>query len=150
MLLRHVASGLIWHDASGALDNLKELSLFRNQIGDTSMISFADALGKGALAALETLELRINAIGDAGMSALAKAITPGPNGKGALPQLKELNLYYNQIGDVGMQALAGAVSKGALAPGAEVFLGGNSVTETGKQAMHNAAEAQQRDLSVYF
>ena len=39
------------------------------------------------------------------------------------------------------------VSSGALAPGAEIFLGSNSVTETGKQAMHNAAEA--RDL-VHF
>ena len=93
---------------------MQVLNLHGNQIGDTSMISLADALGKGALAQLNGLFLSDNQISDAGLSALAKAITPGPSGKGALPQLKKLYLHYNQIGDVGMQALAGAVSKGAL------------------------------------
>ena len=37
---------------------------------------------------------------------------------------------------------------GALAPGANVFLGGNNATETGKQAMRDAAKA--RGLSVYL
>ena len=82
------------------------LNLEGNQIGDTGMISLADALGKGALAALETLDLRLNAIGDAGMSALAKAITPGPNGKGALPQLGKLFLGSNKIGDSGLWLVA--------------------------------------------
>ena len=93
---------------------MQELNLPNNQIGDTGMISFADALGKGALDKLTTLYLMGNKISDAGLSAFAKAITPGPSGKGALDNLKELHMYNNQIGDVGMQALAGAVSKGAL------------------------------------
>ena len=47
-----------------------------------------------------------------------------------------------------MQALAGAVSKGALASGARIFLGGNSVTETGEQVMRDAAKT--RRLNVTF
>ena len=36
---------------------------------------------------------------------------------------------------------------GALAPGAKSYMYNNSATETGKQAMHDAAKA--RGLSVY-
>ena len=65
--------------------------------------------------------------------------------------MQELNLDYNKIGDVGLQAFADALGKGALAPGAYISLaeglGGNSATETGKQAMRDAAKA--RGLSVY-
>ena len=73
---------------------------------------------KGALASLESLFLNDNRIGDEGMSALAKAITPDKDGKGA------------------------------LAPGASISLSGNNATETGKQAMRDAAKA--RGLRVYF
>ena len=75
------------------------------------------AHANGALDKLEKLFLSTNAIGDEGMSALAKAITPDKDGKGA------------------------------LAPGATVYLGANNATETGKQAMQEAAKA--RGLSVY-
>ena len=61
---------------------------------------------------------------------------------------QELYLNSNKISDAGMTAFADAVGKGALAPGAEVFLGGNDATETGKQAMRDAAKA--RGLSVYL
>ena len=92
---------------------------------------------------VQELWLIDNNIGDAGLTAFAKAVESG-----ALPQLEKLYLDQNQIGDVGMQALTGAVSKGALAPGAEVYLNyNNSATETGKQAMRDAANA--RGLSVY-
>ena len=60
---------------------------------------------------------------------------------------QELHLYENQIGDAGLTALAKAVESGALAPGATVKLEANSATETGKQAMRDAAKA--RGLSVY-
>ena len=49
MLLRHVASVLIWHDASGALPSLTELKLYKNQICNAGMSALADALSKGAL-----------------------------------------------------------------------------------------------------
>ena len=48
------------------------------------------------------------------------------------------------LGDDGLKALAEAC--GALAPGAKIFLSDNSATETGKQAMRDAAKA--RSLSV--
>ena len=127
--------------------HVQVLVLNKNKISDAGLTAFAKAVESGALPQLKDLMLSGNKISDSGLSALAKAITPGPSGKGALPQLKELFLRDNQIGDVGMQALAGAVSKGALAPGATVYLGANSATETGKQVMRNAAKA--RGLSVY-
>ena len=61
---------------------------------------------------------------------------------------QELFLFTNKIGDAGLTALAKAVESGALAPGATVYLGSNSATETGKQAMRDAAKA--RGLSVHF
>ena len=61
--------------------------------------------------------------------------------------MQVLALGGNQIGDVGLIAFAKAVEKGALAPGAKVYLNNNSATETGKQAMRDAAKA--RGLSVY-
>ena len=59
-----------------------------------------------------------------------------------------LALEDNKIGDAGLTALAKAIESGALAPGAKVFLSGNSATETGKQAMRDAAKA--RGLRVRF
>ena len=61
--------------------------------------------------------------------------------------MQHLYLDDNLIGDTGMISLADALRKGALAPGAEVYLMRNSATETGKQAMRDAAKA--RGLSVY-
>ena len=60
---------------------------------------------------------------------------------------QELYLHENQIGDAGLTALAKAVESGALAPGATVYLEANSATETGKQAMRDAAKP--RGLRVY-
>ena len=82
------------------------------------MSFYARFFARGALAALENLNLQGNAIGDAGMSALATALTPDKDGKGA------------------------------LAPGAKVYLHGNSATETGKQAMRDAAKARGLIVSV--
>ena len=61
--------------------------------------------------------------------------------------MQYLSLAGNKIGDAGMISLADALGKGALAPGAKVYLNNNSATETGKQAMRDAAKA--RGLSVY-
>ena len=60
---------------------------------------------------------------------------------------QKLWLSNNKIGDAGLTALAKAVESGALAPGAAVYLGANKATQTGKQAMRDAAKA--RGLSVY-
>ena len=60
--------------------------------------------------------------------------------------MQELVLMENNIGDAGLTALSKAVESGALGPGATVSLGANSATETGKQAMRDAAKA--RSLSV--
>ena len=61
--------------------------------------------------------------------------------------VQTLWLSENKISDAGLTALAKAVESGALAPGATVNLLSNSATETGKQAMRDAAKA--RGLSVY-
>ena len=111
------------------------------------MSFYARFSASGALASLEKLFLSANGIGDEGMSALAKAITPDKDGKGALAQCTYLSVSGNTIGDAGMSALASACASGALAPGATVYLGANSATETGKQAMRDAAKA--RGLSVF-
>ena len=62
--------------------------------------------------------------------------------------MQVLDLRGNKIDDAGLTALAKVVETGALAPGARVFLGNNSATETGKQAMRDAVKA--RGLNVYF
>ena len=68
-------------------------------------------------------------------------------GSGALASCQRLELDYNQIGDVGLSALAEACAKRALAQGANIYLQDNdNATETGKQAMRDAAKA--RGLSV--
>ena len=59
-----------------------------------------------------------------------------------------LGLENNKIGDPGLTALAKAVESGALASGATIYLEENSVTETAKQVLRDAAKA--RGLSVYF
>ena len=89
------------------------------------------------------LQLGGNRIGDAGLTALAKAVESG-----ALPALESLDLSSIQIGDVGLSALASACASGALAPGATIYLANNNTTETGKQAMRDAANA--RDLILRF
>ena len=73
--------------ASGALPQLKELYLFKNQIGDVGMQALAGAVSKGALDKLQKLYLDLNQIGDAGLSALATALTPGQSGNVALDKL---------------------------------------------------------------
>jgi hypothetical protein len=67
--------------------NMQGLDLYNNQIGDTGMISLADALRKGALPKCTVLFLGGNQIGDVGMSALATAI-----GSGALDKIKSIYL----------------------------------------------------------
>ena len=52
------------------------------------------------------------------------------------------------MGDTSMIKLSEALGKGALAPGATVDLRFNNATETGEQAMRDAAKA--RGLSVHF
>ena len=96
---------------------LTKLELLGNQFGHIGMSALASACENGALRQLETLSLGSKEIGDSGLSAFATVLTPGPSGKGA------------------------------LAPGATVSLLSNSATETGKQAMRDAAKA--RGLSVY-
>ena len=57
--------------------NMQGLDLYNNQIGDTGMISLADALRKGALPQLQELYLGGNSIGDVGLSALADVVSRG-------------------------------------------------------------------------
>ena len=57
-----------------------------------------------------------------------------------MANLKELWLGGNHIGDLGMSSLSEALAKGSLAPGAKVSLQGNTATEAGKQAVHDATK----------
>ena len=61
--------------------------------------------------------------------------------------MQVLELSDNKISDAGSLPLQGGVESGALASGATILLGGNSVTETGKQVMCNTAEAHGLDVS---
>ena len=64
--------------------SLTKLLLYRNKLGDESMIALAGAVSKGALASLRTLSLAKNLIGDDGLKAFAEAC----RAKGALACLE--------------------------------------------------------------
>jgi Ran GTPase-activating protein (RanGAP) involved in mRNA processing and transport len=76
--------------ASGALPQLKELDLTRNQIGDEGLESFSAALVSGEIAKLEKLMLRGNQIGDEGMKSFSTALASG-----AMANLKTLHKSGN-------------------------------------------------------
>lgn len=112
--------------AVGALQNLKELGLAGNQIGDVGLTAFSAALGSGALANLEELDLDGNQIGDLGVSALASACA-----NGAMANLEELELTFNQIGDPGMTSLSDALAVGALPQLEFLEIGFNRIGDDG-------------------
>ena len=64
--------------SKGALNNLENLNLKNNKIGNEGMEAFAEALSKGVLNKLTHLNLYGNKIGDEGMKAFAKALSKGP------------------------------------------------------------------------
>ena len=160
----------------GALPALKDLQLSGNQIGDIGLSALATALGSGALASLNALMLGGNKIGDAGMTAFADAVGNGAlavpegvhigftcDGSGICP-IRGVRYHlsgedydlcaseYAKLSEHEQQNYEHIepteFAMGALAPGATVSLGNNNTTETGKQAMRDAANA--RDLSVRF
>ena len=83
--------------------NMQELYLQNNQISDTGMISFSDALGKGALPQIKQLYLHDNQIGDIGMQALAGAVS-----KGALASGARIFLGGNSVTETGEQVMRDA------------------------------------------
>jgi Leucine-rich repeat (LRR) protein len=97
--------------SSGALANLVDLQLGNNQIGDTGMIAFVDAIKPtdeipmGALAKLTNLDLAYNKIGDDGMKALSDAIAMG-----GLGCLQKLELHSNPASDSAKNAVQAVAS----------------------------------------
>lgn len=85
--------------ASGHLSRLARLNLSVNSIGKGGMESFKSASENGSFATLQYLNLDANEIDDDATRALAGA---------RLQSLTELNLFWNKIGDVGVVALAKA------------------------------------------
>ena len=65
-----------------------------------------------------------------------------------MPKLKDLGLSSNQIGDEGAVALAEAVGKGALPKLKKLWLIGNKLSQTAKDAWE-VVEAKRRGLDVY-
>ena len=127
----------------GSLASLKVLSFRGNQIGDSGMIAFADAIKPtdeipmGALASLTKLDLDNNKIGDEGIKAFSTALSSG-----ALASLEVLLLYDNQIGDKGMKAFSTAISSGALASLEALGLGGNHIDDEGMKAFSTALSSR--------
>ena len=56
--------------------NMQELYLQNNQISDTGMISFSDALGKGALASNATIYMQGNNVTETGKQVMRNAAEP--------------------------------------------------------------------------
>ena len=96
--------GMKWSDADGValvgalraaherggLQQLEELMLFDNQMGDETAAALASLLEAGAMPKLKELGLNCNQIGEAGMAALASAVRGG-----ALPSCEEIDLGGN-------------------------------------------------------
>ncbi len=122
--------------ANGYLENLKELWLEDNNIGDSGMSAVAVAIASGYLANLEWLWLSYNQIGDSGMSAVAGAIA-----RGYLEKLKELWLNDNQIGDDGMKAFADAIDIGDLANLEWLCLSSNQIGDDGMKALSTTIDS---------
>ena len=57
--------------------DMQALALNNNQIGDTGMIKFSEALATGAMANCQELYLNDNQIGDKGLEALSGALATG-------------------------------------------------------------------------
>ena len=71
----------------GGLQQLEELNLYGNQMGDETAAALASLLEAGAMPKLKTLGLGGNRIGEAGMAALASAVRGG-----ALPSCERIGL----------------------------------------------------------
>ena len=99
----------IIHAPASVLQNLYELWLSNNQIGDEGAVALFDALGDGALANLGDLRLQFNQVGDAGLDRLSVAL-----GKGALSKTWYLGLSDNAFTDVGLGALEVCVEAGGM------------------------------------
>ena len=96
--------GMKWSDAEGValvgalraaherggLQQLEELHLFDNQMGDETAAALAALLEAGAMPKLKELGLYRNRIGEAGMAALASAVRGG-----ALPSCERIYLGGN-------------------------------------------------------
>ena len=74
----------------GGLQQLEELNLYGNQMGDETAAALASLLEAGAMPKLKTLRLGGNRIGEAGMAALASAVRGG-----ALPSCTYIVLFAN-------------------------------------------------------
>ena len=86
--------------------DMQALALNNNQIGDTGMIKFSEALATGALANVTTLNLAANQITDKGTEAFSAALATG-----AMAHLNDLYLSSNPISDESKGTMRSAMSK---------------------------------------
>eukprot|EP00163_Fabomonas_tropica_P024479 TRINITY_DN4226_c0_g1_i6.p1 TRINITY_DN4226_c0_g1~~TRINITY_DN4226_c0_g1_i6.p1 ORF type:complete len:478 (-),score=57.51 TRINITY_DN4226_c0_g1_i6:106-1485(-) len=87
---------------------LQQLVFARNELGDTFMTQFAQALSKHAQSMehpLELLDLSHNHIGDSGCVSLCEYLSQGHSA-----HLKQLHLSHNKVGNGGIQALGEALA----------------------------------------
>ena len=144
-------------------DQLKELNLQSNFIGDDGLASLAEAIAdEGALPNLQELILSDNIIKNYGCARLAAAIEKGGLRKlrdlqiggneiddegivkfapslAHLTSLIELGLEDNNIGDRGLRALADVVALGSLSQLRVLALDDNLFTGEGMRAFVNAS-----------
>ena len=97
------------------LDQLRLLSLWRNNIGEVEAKKIAKNLTQ-----LASLDLSLNEIGDVGAKAIAENLI----------QLTSLNLRFNDIGDAGATAIAGKLTQLT-----SLNLNGNRIGDAGAKAI---------------
>ena len=95
-------------DACAAVPNLEVLYLARNHIGDSGVAALAERAAESTIWQLVLTENE--AIGDAGATALAHVVSREPNR--AFAGLRWLFLDSTSIGDKGIEALANAMVTG--------------------------------------
>jgi Leucine-rich repeat (LRR) protein len=127
--LATLLQALVFAEAQGALGNLEQLDLSRNQIGDLGITDFSRQFPIRSLCALTYLDLSSNQIGDVGMIEFSRSIPIGSMGA-----LQELYLHYNQIGDLGMIEFSRSIAIGSLVNLKTLNLWDNTIGDEGMKA----------------
>ena len=94
-------------DVAPSLGSLRELNLYRNNVGASGTDILCQELARGAFQGLHALYLGSNALGSEGCETLAVALQASVEtaGTAVFAQLRRLHLYDNDIGKEGAMAI---------------------------------------------